>query len=266
MKAVIQRQFRRVRRIAGLCAVVVRGLWSYGMLSRKGRLSRRQRVVWLSQVCAGGLRAMQIELSVTGSLPADGLLVSNHLSYLDILVLSTTVPCAFVSKSEIQQWPIIGPFATWAGTVFVERQKKGDAAQKNTALMESLQSGVPIVLFPEGKTTDGDHVLRFHSTMLQPAIDSGATITPCAISYALEEGSVAQEVCYWGDMTLLTHGLNLLGKKVICAEVAFGEPTVAMGERKGLAHLLHDRVAHLYATAETARPNRSHDLAAPVEG
>ncbi len=246
----IRKQFRRARRLAGLCAVVIRGLWSYSRLCRHGEPSRAQKAAWLSGVCAGGLRAMQIQPSVNGPLPVGGLVVSNHLSYLDILVLSATVPCAFISKSEVARWPIIGRFARWAGTVFVERQKKGDAAQKNTAVMESLASGVPIVLFPEGKTTDGKQVLRFHSTMLQPAIDCRATITPCAIAYELADGSVAQEVAYWGDMTLLPHGMNLLGKDVIRVNVTFGEPVIAEGDRKSLAHALHDRVAHLYRASQ----------------
>jgi 1-acyl-sn-glycerol-3-phosphate acyltransferase len=209
---------------------------------------------------------MQVEISVVGPFPANGLVVSNHLSYLDILVLSATVPCAFISKAEVARWPIIGRFARWAGTVFVERQKKGDAAQKNVAVMESLASGVPIVLFPEGKTTDGHQVLRFHSTMLQPAIESGATITPCAIAYELDDGSVAQEVCYWGNMTLLPHGLNLLGKNAVRVKVTFGDSVVAKGDRKPLAHGLHDRVAQLYrASTRPASAPHSRDLATPVE-
>src|SRR5205823_13405773 len=126
MKQGIRRQLRRVRRLAGLSAVVIRGLLSYGWLSCHGEPTREQKAAWLSGVCAGGLRAMQIELSAIGQLPADGLVVANHLGYLDILVLSATVPCAFISKAEIERWPIIGRFARWAGTVFVERQKKGD--------------------------------------------------------------------------------------------------------------------------------------------
>ncbi len=264
MKHAIQRQFRRFWRVALLCAVVMRGLWSYGRLRRRGEPSPQQKAEWLSAVCIGGLRAMNVQLSVSGHFPANGLLVSNHLGYLDILVLSATVPCAFISKSEVARWPIIGRFARWAGTVFVERQKKGDAAQKNLAVTESLKSGVPVVLFPEGKTTNGDHVLRFHSTMLQPAIDGSAMITPCALAYELDEGSVEKEVCYWGNMTLLPHGLNLLGKKVIRVKVAFGEAIVAAGDRKTLAHVLHDRVAQLYA-AERGAKNRLEHAPASID-
>jgi 1-acyl-sn-glycerol-3-phosphate acyltransferase len=264
----MQKAFRRLQRLSALAAVVIRGLWSYGQLSRGGEPSRARKAAWLSSVCAGGLQAMQIQPVVSGQIPCNGLLISNHVSYLDILVLSATVPCVFISKSEIERWPIIGRFARWAGTVFVERQKKGDAAQKNTAVMESLRTGVPTVLFPEGRTTDGSQVLRFHSTMLQPAIDNLATITPCAIAYELDDGSVAQELCYWGDMTLLPHGMNLLGKRVIRVKVAFGDSVIAAGDRKPLAHLLHDFVARLYADLQLdSRAQHQKDRApASVKG
>jgi len=102
------------------------------------------------------------------------------------------------------------------------------------------------VLFPEGTTTDGHRVLRFHSTMLQPAINVAARITPCAIEYELDDGDPAHEVCWWGDMTLLPHMWKLLGKPVIRARVVFGEPMPAAGERKRLSAQLHEHVLHLH--------------------
>jgi len=82
--------------------------------------------------------------------------------------------------------------------------------------------------------------------MLQPAIDAAAPITPCAIRYALEDGDAAREVCWWGDMTLLPHMLNLLGKRTIRARIVFGETAIANGHRKELARRLHDEVTKLY--------------------
>jgi len=193
------------------------------------------------------------------------LIVSNHLSYLDILVLSAAVPCVFVSKAEVEDWALIGRYARWAGCVFVRRHEKGDAARANVNVSESLRNGVPIVLFPEGTTTDGQHVLRFHSTMLQPAIDARAMVTPCAIRYALDDGDVAQEVCWWGDMTLLPHMRNLLGKRVIRARIAFGEPMLAQGDRKQLSHDLHEQVEHLHERLqEKAQSSRTPETAAGV--
>ena len=188
---------------------------------------------------------MRAQLSVSGTPPTHGLIVSNHLSYLDILCYSAAVPCVFVSKAEVEQWPIFGKYARWSGTVFVQRHDRGDAARANVQVGDSLKNGVPVVLFPEGTTTDGHRLLRFHSTMLQPAIDVGAPITPCAIRYDLDDGDPSREVAWWGDMTLMPHVWNVMGKKSVRAKIVFGEPVIARGDRKALGHVLHEQVAAL---------------------
>ncbi len=193
-----------------------------------------------------GLKTIHVELQVRGTLPARGMIVSNHLSYLDILCYSSAVPCVFISKAEVEQWPIFGTYARWSGSVFVRRHDRGDAARANVNVSESLSDGVPIVLFPEGKTTDGHRVLRFHSTMLQPAMDVNAPITPCAIHYEVDDGDPACEVAWWGDMPLLPHFWNLAGKRSIRASIVFGNPVIATGDRKLLSHALHEQVAGLY--------------------
>ena len=192
-----------------------------------------------------------MQLQVEGRLPAGGLIVSNHLSYLDILAFSAALPCVFISKAEVESWPIFGRYTRWSGSVFVRRHDRTDAARANLSVGEVLQNAVPVVLFPEGTTTDGKRVLRFHSTMLQPAIDVGAPITPAAIQYEIDDGEVAREVCWWGDMTLLPHAWNLLGKKAIRARIVFGEPMLASGDRKELSAALHEEVARLFGQFAT---------------
>jgi 1-acyl-sn-glycerol-3-phosphate acyltransferase len=223
---------------------------------------------WLHETCLRGMRALGVEVFVQGSLPPRGLIVSNHLSYLDIALYSAAVPCVFVSKAEVEEWPIFGRYARWAGSVFVRRHDRADAARANASVGESLSDGVPVMLFPEGTTTDGHRILRFHSTMLQPAIDAAVPITPAAIRYELDDGEPSQEVCWWGDMKLVPHMWNLLGKKSIRAKVVFGSPVMprdpvalhqpgsavppqatvsALTDRKDLSRLLHDNVVRLYA-------------------
>lgn len=192
-----------------------------------------------------------MQLHISGSPPTQGLVVSNHVSYLDIIVYSAALPCVFVSKAEVERWPVIGRFARWAGTVFVRRHDRSDAARANVSIGAALRDGVPVMLFPEGTTTDGDRVLRFHSTMLQPAIATAATIAPCAIRYELDEGDVAREVCWWGDMRLLPHLWNLLGKESIRAWVVFGDAMQASGDRKRLSAVLHEDVVRLFGELRT---------------
>jgi 1-acyl-sn-glycerol-3-phosphate acyltransferase len=251
-------QLRSAVRMSAFMSAAFRGLWRHRKLP--DRTSRTQCAEWLHEVCIDGLRAMRLQLAVLGTPPTHGMIVSNHLSYIDILCYSAAVPCVFVSKAEVEEWPIFGKYARWAGSVFVRRHDRGDAARANLKIGDSLQNGVPVVLFPEGTTSDGHRVQRFHATMLQPAIDVGAPITPCAIAYELDDGDPGQEVAWWGDMTLMPHVWNLMGKKAIRAKIVFGEPTVAAGDRKQLSHVLHDYVAKLHDGVSAAQPPHSEAL------
>ena len=243
MTGYLSAQARRIRRWSIFLTGALRGLWLHRRLPRNA--SRAESARWLHESCARTLRAIELQVDVTGKLPAGGLIVSNHLSYLDIVVLSTAVPCVFVSKAEVAKWPIFGPYARWAGCVFVQRKDRADVARANAGIADALREGVPVVLFPEGTTTDGQRVLRFHSTLLQPAIDAAATITPCAIAYELEDGDPAREACWWGDMKLLPHLWNLLGKRTFRARIVFGDPMQAGGDRKSLGAKLHEEVVWL---------------------
>lgn len=238
-------QLRRLVRLYRLADALRRGLLRYRLLERDRTLSQRERAEWLHRCCTDSLGAFGIERELLGTPPRSGLLVSNHLSYLDIPVFSAAVPCVFVSKADVADWRIIGRYARNSGAIFVDRASKGDAGRANLEIASRLQDNGLVVLFPEGTTTDGHGVLRFHSSMLQPAISLGATITPCAIRYELSDGDPGKEVCWWGEMALLPHMLNLLGKKQIRATVAFGDPVVAAGDRKALADLLRSEVASL---------------------
>ena len=243
MTTFLRRSTRRMRRLLRLSAAVVAALWDYHKLPRQA--TGMARAEWLQRTFQRGLRAIAVEVSVEGPLPRSGMLVSNHLSYLDIGVVSAAVACVFVSKAEVGGWPLFGRYASGAGTVYVQRERKGDAARANIGIAECLADGVPVALFPEGTTTDGSRVLRFHSTMLQPAIDDAAPVTPCAIRYEVEDGDAALEVCWWGEMKALPHIWNLLGKKAIRAQIIFGEPIRASGERKQFAAGLREQVLRL---------------------
>lgn len=230
--------------LSAFMTAAFRALWMHRKLPANP--TRLQSAEWLHEVCIGGLEAIHLHRTAQGTPPERGLIVSNHLTYLDILCYSAAVPCVFVSKAEVEQWPIFGAYARWSGSVFVRRHDRGDTARANASVSETIQNGVPVVLFPEGTTSDGHRVLRFHSTMLQPAIDVGAPITPCAIRYELDEGNPASEVSWWGEMTLLPHVWNLFGKKSVRVKIVFGEPVIASGDRKVLSHVLHERVVQLY--------------------
>jgi 1-acyl-sn-glycerol-3-phosphate acyltransferase len=173
------------------------------------------------------------------------MLASNHLSYLDILMLGAITPVAFVAKREVRNWPVFGWFARLAGTMFVHREKRSDVNRSTAEIKEALRNGALVVLFPEGTSSDGDTVLPFKSALLAPATQQEHPLSASFIRYGLDDGSVADEVCYWRDMTLVPHLLNLLGKRGVSAHVSFMQVHEGCANRKELARQLHAEVVRL---------------------
>jgi len=203
------------------------------------------RAAWLQQSSRRVLRIFGTETSVVGSIPQNGLLVCNHLSYLDILILAALTPSRFVAKSEVRNWPVFGWFARLAGTIFVERSKRSQAARAAEEIGVALGEGPLVVLFPEGTSSGGETVLPFKSSLLEPAARNLHALAAGLISYDLTDGDVSEEVCYWKDMTLVPHLINLLSKRRIHAFVHFTEARQETTERKALARRLHSEVVRL---------------------
>lgn len=213
------------------------------------REPKRRRALWLQRWSRVALRLLGLELHHRGRPPSSGMIISNHLSYLDILAYSALVPCVFVAKKEVARWPVLGHFARLAGTIFVDRTRRMNVADTNQHITEALKAGTVVVLFAEGTSSDGRTVLPFRSSLLEPAACCNATIVPAAIGYRLDEGSVADEVCYWRDMTLLPHIINLFGKRRLWAHVAFGvvERHAIRASRKECARELYKCVSELHS-------------------
>jgi len=204
---------RQVRTAVKFFAVVARALFD-----------RNQGTRWLQRWTREGLRALRIDVEAFGPTPAQGVLVSNHLSYIDILVFSAITPCTFVSKSEVGSWPVIGRLTMRAGTILVRRDTKSHVGEVNGLIGERLRRGELVVFFPEGTSTDGSKVLPFHSSLFEAAVGNGLLIQAAQISYVAEDGNAGTDVCYWGDMTLATHLWKLFGLKRVHARVRFGPP------------------------------------------
>jgi 1-acyl-sn-glycerol-3-phosphate acyltransferase len=176
-----------------------------------------------------------------GQRPAQGLICSNHLSYLDILVYAATTPCVFVSKQEVGHWPLFGFFARCGGTIFLDRQSRTSAEKAAAQMASVLQAGVAILLFPEGTSTDGAEVLRFHPTLLEPAVQLRQEITAAAIGYRAH-GVEERDLCWFGDAPFFTHLLRTLGRGSISAEVEFFPDRLAYSDRKSAALELREQV------------------------
>jgi len=212
----------------------------------RGRDRRMQaRALWLQQSCRRLLRVLHLEVDTRGPVPSTGLLVCNHLSYLDILVLGALAPAVFVAKREVKRWPIFGWFAALAGTVFLDRERRTRTGRTAAQIQSLLKSGQLVVLFPEGTSSDGKTVLPFKSSLLQAAKNTASPVSAGALKYELEDGDVRQEVCYWKDMTFFPHLLNLLTKGSIFARIELLPVDRSTSCRKALARHLHSVVSQL---------------------
>lgn len=130
-----------------------------------------------------------------------GLIVSNHISWLDVFVLNSVIPMRFVAKSEVRRWPAIGWLCARANTLFIERGNVRAAARINKQLGELMQQGECLAVFPEGTSTDGAQVAHFHAFLLQPAIDASVPLHPIAIRYQDASGARSAAAAYCDDIS-----------------------------------------------------------------
>jgi 1-acyl-sn-glycerol-3-phosphate acyltransferase len=200
----------------------------FWLLCLRGRVTMERRALWVQASAKGILNGLGVHYRVEGTPPTHGLVVSNHLSYIDILVLSAAMPCFFVAKVEIGGWPFFGKAARTGGTIFVDRGNLASAISVADQISERLKLPipVPVLLFPEGTSTDGSRVLRFHSRLIDPATSAGAPITTAAVRYVIDGGVEERELCWFGDTPFLPHLWKVLGTAGFSAEVTFGEPRV----------------------------------------
>lgn len=203
------------------------------------------RARWLKLWAGRFVRALHIEVQFQGQPPIRGILASNHLSYTDILVLGSLHPLVFVSKSEVASWPVVGPLTRCAGTLYIVRQQRADVVRLGDEMVKVVEAGVVVTLFLEGTSSDGANVLPFRSSLLAPAEKHHWPVTGAWIHYTLRDGSVADEVCYWRDMTFGPHLFNLLSKDRIEAFVSFGPTLNGQIDRKEMARELHTQVCGL---------------------
>lgn len=194
------------------------------------------------------LDMLGVVLHVHGEIPHEraqpAMLVANHVSWLDIYAINAAMPVRFVSKSEVRGWPVIGWLSAKTGTLFIERARRRDTARINHEIAAAMQSGDVVAVFPEGTTTDGSQVLRFHSSLLQPALLAEAHVHPVALRYERNDGSLCVEAAYDGDKSLWDTLSLIVSQPLIHAHVWFLEPLPAgPAHRRTLAEAAHRLIA-----------------------
>ena len=158
-----------------LLRLLVHALWGLWLVAwRFPRLSSDQQQARVQAWSLGLLTCAGITLQLRGRPQRAGpvLLVANHHSWLDIPVLHAARYCRFISKSDLQDWPIVGTLATAAGTLYIRRESRRDALRMVTSMRDALLAGEVLAVFPEGQTGDGRALLPFHANLLQAALDA----------------------------------------------------------------------------------------------
>ena len=186
---------RLLRRAVALALVLSAAILRYWKLRIRGPLTLGRRALWLQDTCVRVLRSMEIRSEVEGEIPKRGLVVANHLSYLDIVILSAAMPCFFVAKSEVGEWFYFGRAARAGGTLFIDRSRRSSAESVASSISERLKLQVPVLFFPEGTSTDGT-MLKFHTTLFEPAIRDRAPVTAVAIRYVMDDGTPEKKLCW----------------------------------------------------------------------
>jgi 1-acyl-sn-glycerol-3-phosphate acyltransferase len=203
----------------------------FWLMRLRGPLTMEQKAQWSQSSSRLVLGALGIRYRIDGQPPTHGLVVCNHLSYLDILILSAAMPCFFIAKLEISGWPIFGKAARSNGTIFLDRSSMSSATSVAEQMIERFKLPVPVLLFPEGTSTDGSQVLRFHSRLIAPATSTGTQITAAAVRYVIKDGTPEQELCWYAGASFTPHLLKALGVAGFSAKVRFGQARVYTDRR-----------------------------------
>ncbi|MFC0400813.1 lysophospholipid acyltransferase family protein [Paraburkholderia rhizosphaerae] len=212
------------------------GMWV--VATRFARVTAQQRLelnrAWSLRFLQ--LAGMRLVVHNDGARIDEGaLVVSNHISWIDIYVINAWRPTRFVSKAEVRKWPVVGWLAEQLGTVFLQREKRSDAKRIMHELSEHLVAGHVICVFPEGTTTDGRELLPFHANLFQAAVSASRPVQPVCIYYEDAHGNQSTAPSYIDEMSLgesldtLLRGTPLTAHVYVCDALAPG------AERRALA-------------------------------
>ena len=230
---------------------IARGYWTirtrFSALPKDER--ERQVQAWAQQM----LRIAGITLEVRGASPSSGpvLLVANHISWLDILVMHAAHYCRFISKADIKTWPVVSTLSDGAGTLYIERESRRDAHRMVHQMADRLKAGDVLAVFPEGTTGDGVTLKHFHANLVEAAIEAGVPVQPVALQFVdAATGQLSFAPRYVDDDTLMQSLWNTLTAPPLRAVVTYGAPQLAGGRnRREWAHSLRQDIDQLRTSA-----------------
>jgi 1-acyl-sn-glycerol-3-phosphate acyltransferase len=218
-------------------------------LTRSASARRKWRYAVFRAWARGVAGIAQMTIAVRGTAPRPPfLLVSNHLSYIDVIALSSLVDCTYVARGDVADWPVIGRLCQGMEILFVDRTRRRDVRRVGACIDRALADGEGVVLFPEGTSTPGAAVGSFKPSLLEPAAKRRIPVHYASVSYRTPPGAAPAHlaVCWWGDMTFLKHLFELLQLPAFEAAVTFGNEPIEGDDRKTLAASLRRAVSEQF--------------------
>ena len=230
----------RAARLARAGAHLAQGLMTLAWVFPRATRARRERLMraWDGKL----LRIFGVRVTVNAPPGFDlahpkRLYIGNHISWLDIFALQAITATRFVAKSELAAGAVFGRLVRQSGTVFIERARRSDTRRINLTLREHLAQGEIIAVFPEGATSDGREVKKFHANLLQAALDAEAQIVPFCLRYTDAQGNYTDATAYVGEMTLWQSLQRILREPTVRCELTLFVPLETQGrDRRQLAH------------------------------
>jgi 1-acyl-sn-glycerol-3-phosphate acyltransferase len=213
------------------------------------RASREQKLAHIQAWSRHVLEVMGIQLNIAPSSTfiwpnKIQLLVANHVSWLDVLVIQALQPCVFVAKSEVRHWPVVGSMAHACGVVFVDRSAASSARKMVDDVGSALHHGYCVAGFPEGTSSEGHDVSLFHANLFEAAIHRDVAVLPLALRYTdARTGSLCLKAAFVGDIGFIESLYQVMGTSHLAVDVQIGKTLSPHGHsRRTLAHLSHRSV------------------------
>lgn len=221
---------------------------------RAGEAARARIRRWYSRLWGRGIvRILGVRVTARGAPPPAGaLIVSNHVSYVDILVLSSLLPVVFVAKAGLRRWPYWGLVSAVGGTVYIDRSKRRDVVGALAGIERALGRGDGVVVFPEATTSDGASMLPFKPSLLATAAARRSPVHWLTVTYRTPPGapSARDRVCWWNDVAFPRHCARLFALARVDCTVRFGGAPMRSRDRKSLAVALRTEMLRHFEPVE----------------
>lgn len=214
-------------------------------------LDREEKLAAIQSWSQRTLRVLGVTVQFQGALDEDKpvvgpkLLVANHVSWLDVLVIQSFQPSVFVAKREVRSWPVVGAIAHACKVVFVDRGSPSSARQMVKDVTDALRNGYRVAGFPEGTSSEGHEVRLFHANLFEAAVEQSVSVQPMALRYVNHRtGEHCLVAAFVGDIGFVQSLHRVMRASGITVRLSWGEPLSSDGHtRRSLAHLSHRSVS-----------------------